>query len=91
MTSLPRTLTQDALTTALLPVIASKQYGCENILAPLVAEAALIVMPANPRNFNVDNVRVVKIMGSALNKSKVVRGMVLNREPEGKLSSAKLV
>lgn len=33
--------------------------------------------------FNVDNVRVVKIMGGGLSQSRVVRGMVFGREPEG--------
>ena len=42
-------------------------------------------MPPNPKNFNVDNVRVVKIMGGTLAGSTVVRGMVFGREPEGKL------
>lgn len=40
-------------------------------------------MPPNPKNFNVDNVRVVKIMGGSLAGSRVVRGMVFGREPEG--------
>ena len=40
-------------------------------------------MPSNPKNFNVDNVRVVKIMGGNLSASKVVQGMVFGREPEG--------
>lgn len=40
-------------------------------------------MPPNPKNFNVDNVRVVKIMGGSLSGSRVVQGMVLGREPEG--------
>jgi len=48
-----------------------------------VAEAALSIMPPNPKNFNVDNVRVVKIMGGSLAASKVVQGMVFGREPEG--------
>ena len=42
-------------------------------------------MPSNPSNFNVDNVRVVKIMGGSLAGSKVVHGMVFNREPEGQI------
>ena len=67
------------------PAIASKQYGNEDVLSELVAEAALAVMPPNPKNFNVDNVRVVKIMGSSLSTSRVVQGMVFGREPEGKL------
>ena len=40
-------------------------------------------MPPNPKNFNVDNVRVVKIMGGSLAGSQVVRGMVFGRQPEG--------
>ena len=81
-TSLPTPLTQAGLASALKPAIASKQYGLEDQLAALVAEAALAVMPPNPRNFNVDNVRVVKIMGGSLSGSRVVRGMVFGREPD---------
>ncbi|KAH9935096.1 T-complex protein 1 [Epithele typhae] len=81
--SLPSPLTQASLATALKPAIASKQYGFEDQLAGLVAEASLAVMPPNPKNFNVDNVRVVKIMGGSLSGSKVVRGMVFGREPDG--------
>jgi T-complex protein 1 subunit theta len=76
-------LTKEALVHAVIPAIASKQYGSEDILARLVAEAALSVMPENAKTFNVDNVRVVKIMGGSLSGSKVVQGMVFGREPEG--------
>ncbi len=85
--SLPSPLTQPSLASALKPAIASKQYGFEDTLASLVAEAALAVMPPNPKNFNVDNVRVVKIMGGSLAGSKVVQGMVFGREPEGDIPS----
>ncbi|KAH9006186.1 T-complex protein 1 [Lactarius hatsudake] len=78
---LPSPLTKKALAHAVTPAIASKQYGSEDILARLVAEAALLVMPEN-KTFNVDNVRVVKIMGGSLAGSKVVQGMVFGREPE---------
>ena len=77
-------MTHSSLSSALKPAIASKQYGYEDTLSALVAEAALAVMPANPKNFNVDNVRVVKIMGGSLSGSRVVQGMVFGREPEGK-------
>jgi len=76
-------LTKPALVRAVIPAIASKQYGSEDVLAGLVAEAALSVMPENPKTFNVDNVRVVKIMGGSLAGSTVVQGMVFGREPEG--------
>ncbi|KAG1759252.1 chaperonin Cpn60/TCP-1 family [Suillus occidentalis] len=91
--SLPSPFTQESLITALKPAIASKQYGYEDTLSSLVAEAALAVMPKNPKNFNVDNVRVVKIMGGSLSGSKVVQGMVFGREPEGiikKVTGAKV-
>ncbi|KAI6099285.1 chaperonin Cpn60/TCP-1 family [Pisolithus croceorrhizus] len=83
--SLPSPFTLSTLAEALKPAIASKQYGFEDMLSKLVAEAALAVMPSNPKNFNVDNVRVVKIMGSSLSASRVVQGMVFGREPEGEL------
>ncbi|KAH6897987.1 t-complex protein 1 [Coprinopsis sp. MPI-PUGE-AT-0042] len=91
--SLPSPLTKSSLSSALRPAIASKQYGSEDILAELVAEAALSIMPKNPKNFNVDNVRVVKIMGGSLQGSRVVQGMVFGREPEGtikKISAGKV-
>jgi len=76
------------LTKAIRTVIASKQYGNEDLLAPLVAQAVLAVLPKNPINFNVDNIRVVKIMGSSLPESRVVKGMVFPREPEGTIKKA---
>jgi T-complex protein 1 subunit theta len=82
-TQLQIPFTQTSLSTAVKPAIASKQYGYEDTLASLVAEAAIAVMPTNAKNFNIDNVRVVKIMGGSLSGSRVVQGMVFGREPEG--------
>ncbi|KAJ5513038.1 Chaperone tailless complex polypeptide 1 [Penicillium fimorum] len=76
------------LSKALRTVVASKQSGTEDTLAALVAEAVLAVLPKNPVNFNVDNVRVVKIMGGSLEQSKVVKGMVFPREPDGTIKKA---
>jgi T-complex protein 1 subunit theta len=39
-------------------------------------------MPSKPSNFNVDSVRVVKILGASIYDTKVVRGMVFGREPD---------
>ncbi|KAL4817444.1 TCP-1/cpn60 chaperonin family-domain-containing protein [Aspergillus spinulosporus] len=79
---------QSELTKALRTVVASKQCGTEQLLASLVAEAVLSVLPKNPINFNVDNVRVVKIMGGSLEQSRVIKGMVFGREPEGSIKKA---
>ena len=80
---------QEELSKAIRTVIASKQSGSEDFLADMVAEAVLAVLPKNPVNFNVDNIRVVKIMGGSLEQSKVVKGMVFGREPDGSVKKAK--
>ena len=79
---------QEELSKAIRTVVAAKQSGSEDFLADLVAEAVLAVLPKNPTNFNVDNVRVVKIMGGSLEQSKVVKGMVFARQPEGIVTKA---
>lgn len=77
------------LAKAIRTVVASKQSGSEDFLAGMVAEAVLAVLPKNPVNFNVDNVRVVKIMGGSLEQSRVVKGMVFGREPDGSVKKAR--
>ncbi|KAK5162477.1 T-complex protein 1 subunit theta [Oleoguttula sp. CCFEE 6159] len=76
------------LSKAIRTVVAAKQSGKEDFLADLVAEAVLAVLPKNPANFNVDNIRVVKIMGGSLEQSQVVKGMVFGREPDGSTKKA---
>ncbi|OUM51305.1 hypothetical protein BVG19_g400 [[Candida] boidinii] len=68
----------------LKPVIQSKQYGFEDKIVELCSQAILNVLPKKNVNlFNVDSIRVVKIMGSSLDNSFVLKGMVFPREPEG--------
>ena len=43
------------------------------------------VCPKNPANFNVDNVRVAKLVGGGLRNSTVVRGMVLKNDAAGSI------
>lgn len=77
------------LAKALKTPIAAKQSGSEDTLADLVAEAVLAVLPKNPINFNVDNIRVVKVMGGSLRQSRVVKGMVFAREPDSIIKKAR--
>lgn len=63
--------------------VASKQFGQESILCPLIADACIQVCPKNPMNFNVDNVRVAKLLGGGLHECTVVRGMVLKNDAVG--------
>jgi T-complex protein 1 subunit theta len=79
---------QKELSKAIKTVVASKQCGSEDFLADLIAEAVLAVLPKNPTQFNVDTVRVVKIMGGSMEQSRVVKGMVFGREPDGSVKKA---
>lgn len=63
--------------------VGSHLYGFQDILAPRIAEACVQVCPKNPSNFNVDNVRVAKIVGGGVADSEVVKGFVLTRGAEG--------
>ncbi len=50
-----------------------------------VRQACIEVVPKNPANFNVDNVRVVKITGGGAHDSRVVKGVVIKRGTEGSI------
>jgi len=65
----------------------SKQYGQEEFLTDLVARACVSILP-DEGTFNVDNIRVCKILGSGLFKSEVVHGMVFKRFVEGDVTFA---
>jgi len=72
--------------------VMSKQLGNEDILAKLITRACVSILPEKT-TFNVDNVRVCKILGSGLSKSEVVQGLVFKRNVEStiiKKSNAKV-
>ncbi|KAI8321390.1 T-complex protein 1 [Martensiomyces pterosporus] len=74
---------KDELLKAIRTAIASKQYGQEDLLGELVANAVVTAMPARDHTrFNVDNVRVVKVLGGGLSQSRVIHGMVFPRSPD---------
>jgi len=63
--------------------IASKQFGLEDMMGDLVAEACITVMPKdNPKRFSVDNVRVLKLLGGDVKESHVVRGLAMDCRPQ---------
>ncbi|KAK7364657.1 hypothetical protein VNO80_13397 [Phaseolus coccineus] len=68
--------------------VASKQFGLENTICSLVADACIQVCPKNPANFNVDNIRVAKLLGGGLHNSTVVQGMVLKSDAVGTVKQA---
>ncbi|XP_063241286.1 T-complex protein 1 subunit theta [Bacillus rossius redtenbacheri] len=70
--------------------IMSKQYGNEDFIATLVAKACVSILPEKA-TFNVDNVRVCKILGGGLQSSEVVQGMVFKRQVEGDVTKKEKV
>ena len=78
----------EEVTKFIKPVIGSKLvHGQEDFLAPLVAQACINVVPKEKEKFDVDNVRVAKILGGNLMKSEVIKGMLVVRKTEGSVIS----
>ncbi|KAG8136581.1 putative Chaperonin containing TCP1 subunit 8 protein [Naja naja] len=68
--------------------VMSKQCGSESFLTQLIAQACVSIFPESG-HFNVDNIRVCKILGSGINASTVLHGMVFKKETEGDITSVK--
>lgn len=68
--------------------IMSKQYGQEDFVSDLILKACSAVVNESNTAFNVDNIRVCKILGSTLYRSEVVNGMVFKRFVEGNTTGA---
>ena len=80
---------KDEVKKALKTPIASKQFGLEDLLSGLIAEACLCAMPNDPTKFNVDNIRVQRILGGSVNDSQVIHGMVVTRGSETTVTEIK--
>jgi T-complex protein 1 subunit theta len=75
----------------MLPVIESslapKIPNYYKFFAQIMTKACKgIIQPAEPR-FNVDHVRIVKVIGGSLEASQLISGYVITRGPEGDYSS----
>jgi T-complex protein 1 subunit theta len=71
----------EQLLRVLKPVLMTKQMGSQDILAPLVAKACLLVMSSSGSKHKVsaEAVRTVKILGSSIAKSELIEGYVAQR------------
>jgi len=75
----------DGVFRALRPCIMSKQNGHEDFLGRLVAQACIDTCPPEHVDFNVDHVRVAKILGQGVLSSSIQRGMIFRREASGSI------
>ncbi|KAF7634413.1 hypothetical protein Mgra_00006167 [Meloidogyne graminicola] len=75
--------------TYLLSAITSKQAGNHEFISELAANACVKIAPKNVYNFNVDNIRICKILGAGVSSSFIENGMVFKRGVEGEIKQAK--
>lgn len=82
------TRNRDDLVMGIKSVLATKQFGFEDLLSGLAADAAIATMNAQGRaRFNPDSLRVAKIRGGSVNQCTQVKGMVVSRDAEGVVKS----
>jgi len=85
-------ITEESLAEAIMPVLAAKQFGCDEVLAPLVAKACLATASGKKSSSKIsvspDAVRVTKILGGRMDQSQVIHGFVALRGAESTLTSA---
>ncbi|XP_074644869.1 T-complex protein 1 subunit theta-like [Tubulanus polymorphus] len=67
--------------------VMSKQYGNEEFLSDILVDACLSALPEKTM-FNVDHIRVSKILGSGIHSSSIIHGMVFKRQVEGNVNKA---
>jgi len=76
---------EESVKKAVRTAVMSKQYGNEDFLSDLITKACISILPDKETQFNVDNVRVCKILGSGLYSSQVINGMVFKRHAESNI------
>lgn len=84
-------VTKESLMEAIKPVLAAKQFGSDEVLAPLVAEACLATASTSSngkKSISPDTVRVIKILGGNMAQSQVINGYVALRSAESTTTSA---
>ena len=70
---------------ALKSTISAKIPQYDDFFANLVAKACINSLPDVPTRFDIDNIRVVHILGSSIDDSTLMSGMVVKRNVEGNI------
>ena len=79
----------DEVTRILKPIIGSKMLQSqEHVLAPLIAQACINVIPPRVEDFNPEAIRTAKVLGGSLMDSQVIKGLVITRNVEGSVNRA---
>ena len=78
---------KEVVSRALRSSIASKQFAHQDFLSSLTADCCISILPENPKNFDVDCVRIVKIAGAGVRDSFLVNGIMFKRGVEGDVTA----
>jgi T-complex protein 1 subunit theta len=94
VTSTVTEMNEESLAKGIMPVLAAKQYGSGEVLAPIVAKACLATATKSSTStsglaVNPEAVRVCKILGGNMDQSEVIHGFVALRGVETSITSAK--
>lgn len=73
----------DSVSKALFASISAKVPNHSKFLSNLVSKACINSTPDNPKNFDIDNIRVVHILGSSISDSIFLSGFLIKRTVEG--------
>lgn len=79
---------KEELTKLVKTTVASKQFGLEDFLSDLIADACIHAMPEKANKFNIDNVRIQKVLGGGITDSEVIHGVVIVRASETSIKLA---
>lgn len=76
---------EDQVAKGLKATISSKLPQHGDFFSHLVAKACINSLPDTTYKFDVDNVRIIQILGSSVNDSTYMSGMVVKRSVEGSI------
>lgn len=83
-------VSEETLADAIKPVLAAKQFGSDEVLAPLIAKACLATASTGSSGklvINPDAVRISKILGGRMDHSQVIHGFAALRNVETTVTS----
>ena len=76
---------QSQVAKALMASVSAKVPNYSSFLSELVAKACINSTPDAARNFDIDNIRVVHILGSSIDDSTFLSGFLVKRSAEGSI------
>merc|ERR1712113_110324 len=82
-------LNADLVCQRLKAVLVSKESENGNNLSQLTAQACIDAFPNNNKPFDVENIRIVKIVGGSPEDSVVMKGLVILKDVDGKIKTVK--